>query len=173
MVGLTAGAVQGSLSNYLAGKKDRLSVTIPSVSTNALGYGAFLGLCANMRYQLLCGFDRAVINHFDVIGVALFLSTALRVLNVQLGERSRLAWLGVEADPLLQSDDLLKKAYNRPSQDVNGSTQKSPKWLISKNAIVSGLGLLGIKQGNVDSVEGEARASKVRRKRIVRKKVTA
>ncbi|KDO41863.1 hypothetical protein CISIN_1g0096211mg [Citrus sinensis] len=124
MVGLSAGAVQGSLSNYLAGKKDRLSVTIPSVSTSAL-------------------------------------------------ERSRLAWLGVEADPLLQSDDLLKKAYNRPSQDVNGSTQKSPRWLISKNAIVSGLGLLGIKQGNVDSVEEEARAPKVRRKRIVRKKVTA
>ncbi|KAK9214449.1 hypothetical protein WN944_006441 [Citrus x changshan-huyou] len=77
-----------------------------------------------------------------------------QVLNVQLGERSRLAWQGVEADPLLQADDLLKKAYNRPSQDVNGSTQKSPKWLISKNAIVSGLGLLGIKQGNVDSVRG-------------------
>ncbi|GAY67181.1 hypothetical protein CUMW_254540 [Citrus unshiu] len=173
MVGLSAGAVQGSLSNYHAGKKDRLSVTIPSVSTSALGYGAFLGLYANMRYQLLCGFDRAVINHFDVIGVALFLSTALRVLNVQLGERSRLAWLGVEADPLLQSDDLLKKAYNRPSQDVNGSTQKSPRWLISKNAIVSGLGLLGIKQGNVNSVEEEARAPKMRRKRIVRKKVTA
>ncbi|KAK9214439.1 hypothetical protein WN944_006431 [Citrus x changshan-huyou] len=33
-----------------------------------------------------------------------------RVFNVQLGERSKLAWLGVEADPLLQSDDLLKKA---------------------------------------------------------------
>lgn len=98
---------------------------------------------------------------------------ACRVLNVQLGERSRLAWLGVEADPLLQSDDLLKKAYNRPSQDVRGSTQKSPKWLISKNAFVSGLGLLGIKQGNVDSSEGETRAPKARRKRIVRKKVTA
>ncbi|KAK9217874.1 hypothetical protein WN943_006504 [Citrus x changshan-huyou] len=93
-----------------------------------------------------------------------------RVLNVQLGERSRLAWLGVEADPLLQSYDLLKKAYNGAAQDVNGSTQKSPRWLISKNANVSGLGLLGIKQGNVDSVEGEARAPKVRRKRIVRKK---
>lgn len=56
----------------------RLSVTIPSVSSNALGYGAFLGLYANLRYQLLCGFDRAVVNHFDVIGVALFFSTALR-----------------------------------------------------------------------------------------------
>ena len=63
---------------------DRLSVTIPSVSTSALGYGAFLGLYANMRYQLLCGFDRAVINHFDVIGVVLFLSTALRSLPLYI-----------------------------------------------------------------------------------------
>jgi len=53
-------------------------VTVPPVSTYALGYGAFLGLYANLRYQLLCGFDRAVVNHFDVIGVALFFSTALR-----------------------------------------------------------------------------------------------
>ncbi|KAJ0080543.1 hypothetical protein Patl1_23636 [Pistacia atlantica] len=169
MMGLTAGAVQGSLSNVLAGKKkERLSVTIPTVSTNALGYGAFLGLYANLRYQLLCGFDRAVINHFDVIGVTLFLSTALRILHVQLGERSRLAWLGVEADPVVQSDELLKAAYNRPSEDA---ARSSSKWFISKNAIVSGLGLLGIKQGIV--VDGEARAPKSQRKRIVRKKVSA
>lgn len=53
-------------------------MTIPSVRTNALGYGAFLGLYANLRYQLLCGFDKAVVHHFDVIGVALVFSTALR-----------------------------------------------------------------------------------------------
>ncbi|MBA0771769.1 hypothetical protein Gotri_007246 [Gossypium trilobum] len=171
IVGLTAGAVQGSLSNFLASKKkEKLSVTIPSMSTNALGYGAFLGLYANLRYQLLCGFDQAMVNHFDVIGVALFFSTALRVLNVQLGERSRLAWLGVEVDPLVQSDDLLK-AYNRPSED---GTRSSSKWFISKNAIVSGLGLLGIRQGNAESAANEeTRAPKARRKRIVRKKVTA
>lgn len=171
MVGLTAGAVQGALSSLSASKKEeRLSVTIPTVSTNALGYGAFLGLYANLRYQLLCGIDRAMINHFDVIGVALFFSTALRILNVQLGETSRLAWLGVEADPLVQSDDLLKKAYNRPpSQAVEGS---SSKWFISKDTIISGLGLLGIKQGNTD--ESIASSSpKSRRKRIVRKKVAA
>lgn len=56
----------------------RVSVTVPSISTNALGYGAFLGIYANLRYQLLCGFDRSISSHFDVIGVTLFFSTALR-----------------------------------------------------------------------------------------------
>ncbi|XWS62528.1 hypothetical protein CRYUN_Cryun06bG0019200 [Craigia yunnanensis] len=171
IVGLTAGAEQGSLSKNLASKKkEKLSVTIPSVSTNALGYGAFLGLYANLRYQLLCGFDQAMVNHFDVIGVALSFSTALRVLNVRLGERSRLAWLGVEVDPVVQSDNLFE-AYNRPSED---ETRSSSKWFISKNAIVSALGLLGIRQGNAESAaDRETRAPKARRKRIVRKKVTA
>ncbi|CAI9783110.1 unnamed protein product [Fraxinus pennsylvanica] len=120
-------------------------------------------------WQLLCSFDRAVISYFDVIGVTLFFSTALRTLNVQLGETSRLAWLRVELDPLAHSDDLLKKAYNRPADGVN---QSASKWFISKNAIVSGLGLLGLKQGQSDSTtDGEAPPPKARRKRIVRKKV--
>ncbi|KAJ0977330.1 hypothetical protein J5N97_012804 [Dioscorea zingiberensis] len=167
LVGLTAGSVQGSLSKFISTKKEgRLSVTIPSLSTNALGYGAFLGLYANLRYQLLFGIDRAMSNHFDVLGVVIFFSTALRILNVKIGETSRLAWLGVEADPLLQSDALLK-AYNRPSE----ATEESPssKFFISKNAIVSGLGLLGIKQGNGENADAPAKA---RRKRIVRKKVS-
>ncbi|XP_073013316.1 protein RETICULATA-RELATED 6, chloroplastic [Typha latifolia] len=167
LVGLTAGSVQGALSKFSSSKKEgRLSVTVPSVSTNALGYGAFLGLYANLRYQLLCGFDRAMFNHFDVLGVVIFFSTALRVMNVQIGETSRLAWLGVEADPLMQSDSLLK-AYNRPSEAID---RPESKWFISKNAIISGLGLLGIKQG---SGESEATPPKARRKRIVRKKVSA
>ncbi|KAK9929363.1 hypothetical protein M0R45_026465 [Rubus argutus] len=82
----------------------------------------------------------------------------------------RLAWLGVEADPLVQSDDLLK-AYSRPFENVDPS---SPKWFISKNVVVSELGLLGIKQRNDDSVcDGESATPKTHRKRIVRKKVAA
>lgn len=97
-------------------------------------------------------------------------SNVCRVLNVQVGEASRLAWLGVEVDPLAHSDDVLK-AYSRPTE---GLDQPSSKWFLSKNAIVSGLGLLGIKQGQTDSAsEGETPAPKARRKRIVRKKVTS
>lgn len=60
---------------------DRLSVTVPSVSSSALGYGAFLGIYANLSYQLLFGADRLMTSHFDVIGVALFFSTALRYVG--------------------------------------------------------------------------------------------
>lgn len=169
LVGLTAGAVQGALSNICAKKTDgRLSVTVPPTRTYALGTGAFLGLYANLRYQLLCGIDRGLSNYFDAIGVSLFFSTALRVLNVQIGETSRLAWLGVEADPLVQSGNLLK-AYNRPPEAT--VSKEGSKWFISKNTIVSGLGLLGLQQGNGDSTRGTD-AAKPRRKRVVRKKVT-
>ncbi|KAJ8636657.1 hypothetical protein MRB53_010924 [Persea americana] len=163
LVGLIAGAVQGSLSKVSASKKDRPSVTIPTVATSALGYGAFLGLFANLRYQALCGIDRAMLNHFDVLGVVIFFSTTLRILNVQGGEVSRRAWLGVEADPLVLSDKL---AYRRPTTE--DADKQSSSWFISRSAITSGLGLLGIKQGDGDP----AAALKARRKRIVRKKVT-
>lgn len=80
-----------------------------------------------------------------------------------------MAWLGVEVDPLAEADHLLK-AYNRPSEGV--ANDSSSKWFISKNPIVSGLGLLGIKQGQSDSnTEGGAPAPKARRKRVVRRKV--
>ena len=90
-------------------------------------------------------------------------------MNVQLGEKSRQIWLGVEADPLAQSDDLLAKAYNRPSSE-EGVAKEDSRWFISKNAIVSGL--LGMKQHDSESSDSP-QPPKARRKRIVRKKVAA
>ncbi|GKE09687.1 hypothetical protein Tco_1413238, partial [Tanacetum coccineum] len=92
------------------------------------------------------------------------------IMNAQLGETSRLAWLGVEVDPLAHSDELLKQAYNRPSENVNNT---SPKWFISKNAVTSGLGLLGFKQDQSQSTTegGAPPPPKARRKRIVKKKI--
>lgn len=56
----------------------RLSTTVPSTTTYALSYGTFLGLYANMRYQAVCGLDRVMFDHFDVLGVYLFFTTAFR-----------------------------------------------------------------------------------------------
>ncbi|KAJ0964353.1 hypothetical protein J5N97_029475 [Dioscorea zingiberensis] len=166
LFGLIIGSVQGTLSKLSSKRKEKvrgLSMTVPSVRTNALGCGSLLGLYTNLRYQLLCGIDRALLDHFDVLGVAIFFGFALRILNVHVGEASRLAWLGVEPNPLLQSEDLLK-TYSRPSEALD---TPSSKWFISKNLITSGLGLLGIRQ---DSKDLEGASSKSRRKKIVRKK---
>lgn len=78
-----------------------------------------------------------------------------------------MAWLGVEVDPLLQSNDLMKAAYSRPSGGVERSSSKS------KNPIATGLGLLGIQLRQGDSnLEGEVPAPKTRRKKkVVRRKV--
>ncbi|XP_066358623.1 protein RETICULATA-RELATED 1, chloroplastic-like [Miscanthus floridulus] len=165
LVGFVAGSVQGGMSKVLSARKERrLSVTIPSISANALGYGALLALYANLRYQLLCGLDQYMVKRFDVLGVAIFFSTAARLMNIQIGEASRRTWLGEEADP--QYSDRLLRAYKRPVEVY--MDQQDSRWFISKDAIVSGLGLLGIKQGGP-----EAALSKPRRKRVVRKKVAS
>ncbi|XP_042420244.1 protein RETICULATA-RELATED 1, chloroplastic-like [Zingiber officinale] len=167
LLGSTAGTVQSVLSNFFSSKKDeRLSVTVPSVSTNALGYGAYLGFYANLRYQILNGVDRAMINHFDVLKVAFCFSTALRILNAHLGEASRLASLGVEADTLSQSDNL-PKPYNKPS---NAIENPSSKWHISNHTAMMGLWLPGLKQG---SDEPDSIPSKPHRKRTIRRKANA
>ncbi|KAH7516414.1 hypothetical protein FEM48_Zijuj10G0132800 [Ziziphus jujuba var. spinosa] len=77
MAGLTAGAVQGSLSNYLASYLCRYQAQ----ALMHLVMVAVLGLYANVRYQLLCGYDRAMSNHVDVIRGSLFFSIALKVIS--------------------------------------------------------------------------------------------
>lgn len=168
MVGMAAGAVNGALSNLISSKKEgRSSIVVPSVSTSSLSYGAFLGLSGNLRYQMLYGLERALHDHFDVLGVVIFASAALRILNIQIGDFTRLAWLGLDVDPMFKSDSMLG-AYSRPSQD----TQKSDsKWFIAKKAIISGL--FGGKQENKENIQEESATSKAPRKRKVKRKVTA
>lgn len=61
----------------------RLSMTVPSISNNALSYGAYYGLYANLRYQFLCGLDRSMANQFDVLGVTIFFGTAMRYISTK------------------------------------------------------------------------------------------
>ncbi|XP_078158029.1 plant/protein, putative (DUF3411) isoform X2 [Carex rostrata] len=165
VVGTMFGFVQGAVSNLLSGKKEeRLSMTLPSTTTYALSYGAFLGLYANIRYQAVFGLDRVMFDYFDVLGVYLFFSTALRTMNTCVGETSKLALLGVQADPLVQSDTFMR-SYNKQADGVDGSDSR---WFISKNAIISGLGLLGFRSNE----EVEASPPKPRRKRVIRKKIS-
>lgn len=96
-----------------------------------------------------------------------------RLLNAQLGETSRIAWLGVEVDPLAQSENLVK-VYNRPSEAVEQSS--SSNWYISEDSIISGFGFPGNKQEQTDAVpDGDVPPPPPpktrRRKKTVRRKV--
>ena len=136
----------------------------------ASSYGAVCINIISKSFHLTLVLAGVVGYYLAVLLLERLLWILCRVLNVQLGETSRRAWLGVEVDPLANSDDLLK-VYKRSSENEEKS---SSKWFISKNAVVSGLGLLGIKQGSPDTAaSSESSAPKVRRKRIVRKKVAA
>ncbi|KAI3824043.1 hypothetical protein L1987_05490 [Smallanthus sonchifolius] len=96
-------------------------------------------------------------------------TNALGIMKAQLGETSRLAWLGVEVDPLAHSDDLLKQAYNQPSETT---TNTSPRWFISKNPVTSGLGFKQDQSQTTTEGGSPPPPPKACRKRIVRKKVT-
>jgi hypothetical protein len=85
-------------------------------------------------------------------------------MNTVVGETSKIAWLGIQPDPLVQSDTLLR-SYSKQTDVIDGSDSR---WFISKDAITSGLGLLGIRTNG----EAEAPPSKPRRKRVIRKKVS-
>ena len=81
--------------------------------------------------------------HQSLSSLTLLVIIVCRNLNVQLGERSRLAWLGIEADPLVQSDSLLK-VCSRPSEDVN---RPSSNGLYQRMPLFLGLGSLASNRG--------------------------
>uniref|UniRef100_A0A0D6R078 Uncharacterized protein n=1 Tax=Araucaria cunninghamii TaxID=56994 RepID=A0A0D6R078_ARACU len=173
MVGMAAGAANGALSQLLASQREgRTSLLIPPVSTSSLGYGAFLGLAGNLRYQLLYGIERVMHHHLNDIGLVIFLSTALRMINIQVGDVTRLAWLGLDVDPtdpLFKSENLLK-AYNRPSE---ASKRASSNWFIAQKAQISGL--FGGQQKSEENAQEPSppSSSSTPRRRVAEGKITA
>lgn len=57
----------------------RPSVPVPSASTSALAYGAYLGLSGNLRYQLVYGAERVMQQTFNSVGVVIAFSSLLRL----------------------------------------------------------------------------------------------
>lgn len=54
-----------------------------------------MGLLGNLKYQMLFGVERLMQDHFQHLGVVLFFfSAAFRALNIQIGDVTRLAFLG-------------------------------------------------------------------------------
>lgn len=167
LVGMVTGAAGAGLSRVMpSSKKKELSVSIPSVSTSASSYGAFMGLSGNLRYQLLFGAERLMQDHFQHLGVVIFFSAALRALNVQIGDVTRLAFLGQGELPVVHADGTLSQAYRRPSLTSESLTG----WIIPTKGLITGL-LDGSKVQNKTGAQRQT--PNVFAKRKVKRKVTA
>lgn len=124
LVGVGVGAAAGAASAGLVRLKKQRdprsqpSVSVPSVATSALGYGAFLGLSGNLRYQLLSGADRWMASHMNYTSLVIFGTTILRAVNNRLGEPSRLMLLGLDREVVPEAASSSAgggQAYRRPS----------------------------------------------------------
>lgn len=114
LAGLLTGATAGGLMKLAASKREDLSVPVPAVKISALSYGAFLGLSGNLRYQFLYGAERVMQQQFNHVGVVVFCCTALRALNIYIGDATRVAWLGLDVVPEQKTENS-QQAYRRPS----------------------------------------------------------
>lgn len=139
MFGSTAGAAHSALSTFSLNRHKKTSrpLSVPAVSASALDCGLFLGLHSNIRYQLLCGIDRMLVEYFDVMGVALMLGSAGRILN---------AWTGVNGVHLGTSREVgdtsrfaLKNAFASliglvdPTNRLDGNAKVHRKRIARKN----------------------------------------
>jgi hypothetical protein len=125
-----------------------------------------MGLSGNLRYQLLNGTERLMQDHFQHLGVVIFFSAGLRALNIQIGDVTRLAFLGQGELPVVHADGTLSQAYRRPSL----SSESLSEWVIPAKGLITGL-LDGQKVQNKDGRQRQT--PNVFAKRKVKRKVTA
>jgi len=61
----------------------------------AMGYAAYAGTTGNLRYQLLNGLDRYLLSTFNSLPLTLGVSALVRFGGQEVGEQTRLHWLGL------------------------------------------------------------------------------
>jgi hypothetical protein len=104
-VGVAIGAAGGAASHLLLARRKRSdpsftpSVPIPSIGASALGYGAWLGLSGNVRYNLLGGADRWARERLSSLSTTWVTTCFARLGNNHIGDVSRLWLLGLPAAP--------------------------------------------------------------------------
>jgi len=103
-IGTTVGAVTGGVSNLLVDARKKASpnfrpaLATPDVAHQAAGYGAYCGITGNLRYQLMNGLDRYMLNTFSSLPLTLGVSALARFGGQEIGEQTRLHWLGLPKD---------------------------------------------------------------------------
>jgi len=155
LFGLVIGAL-ASVRPLSRGKK--VSAPMLSMSRSACGYGAFLGLSGNLRYQVVFGLERLMQDHFEHLGVIMLFSTILRAFNVRISDDNRVLFWGQGELPIVVHDDDLQ-AYHRKTRRVSSSKSLSTSLFD------------GVKDHNEDGKQGHT--SNMVDKKKVRRKVTA
>ncbi|GMH43770.1 hypothetical protein BSKO_11704 [Bryopsis sp. KO-2023] len=94
-VGVISGAATVGVSNLAVKVRKSKnpefepSVPIPSVQRSALGFGAFVGLHAHLRYQAIGGIDRYLFDHSNFLWSYLTASALFRTVSTGFGEAAR------------------------------------------------------------------------------------
>jgi hypothetical protein len=99
-VGLGVGAVSGGMTRALVsmrqgGVSAQTEALAVSPERQAMGYAAYAGTTGNLRYQLLNGLDRYLLGTFNSLPLTLGVSALMRFAGQELGEQTRLHWLGL------------------------------------------------------------------------------
>jgi len=101
LVGMVAGASGSVVSNGLVAlrrTKDpsfEPALPVPAPQQAALAMGAHLGFFSNFRYQLIGGMDRWMQMMLASLPTHLVCTSSVRFLNTQVGDQTRLHWLGL------------------------------------------------------------------------------
>lgn len=102
-VGMLAGAAQSLLAQAAVAVRRssdpsfKPSMPVPSVKQSALGLGASLGIFANVRYQMIAGFDKYLFDHANYLWSYLTLSGFLRTASTYIGDQTRVYLQGLPA----------------------------------------------------------------------------
>jgi hypothetical protein len=100
-VGMLAGAAQSLLAQAAVAVRRTSDPTfepampVPSVKQSALGLGASLGIFANVRYQMIAGFDKYLFDHANYLWSYLTLSGFLRTASTYIGDQTRVYLQGL------------------------------------------------------------------------------
>lgn len=104
-VGVGVGAATCLVSQALVNHRRKTdpefqpAVPVPALTTAALGTGAWLGLTANFRYQLIGGMDLWMRQRLSSLSTAVAGTSFVRLANNYVGDMTRLHLLGLPLAP--------------------------------------------------------------------------
>lgn len=129
-IGAGVGAATSGVSGLLVSMRPsnfRASLPIPGVASSAAGMSAYAGAAGNIRYQLINGLDRYMLQSFNSLPLTLGVSALVRFGGQELGEQTRLQFMGLpkEAPSKRQTKKVVVKKVVKTVRKVKKGTEAS------------------------------------------------